>query len=109
MWWDGFIDSPVVGDIAHQESKQNTALWSEKLPTAEKVLKVWHKGMNRLLLSRISTRGGITIAKHKGIKPTHPSYNNLSSTTLEVSAQVSCCLLMYFLEVDQRCRGRVVP
>ena len=41
--------------------------------------------MNRLLLSRISPRGGIMIAKHKGIKPTHPSYvqqselNNLRS------------------------------
>lgn len=66
MWWDGLIDSPVVGDIAHQKSKPNTALRSEGVEGLAQV--------NRLVLSRISPRGGIIIAKHKGIKPTHPSY-----------------------------------
>ena len=64
------------------QTKHRVAVW--KVPNCREGVEGLAQ-VNRLLLSRISPRGGIMIAKHKGIKPTHPSYvqqsdlNNLRS------------------------------
>lgn len=99
MWWDGLLDSPVVGDIAHQESQQNTAtVW--KVANCREGVEGLAQ-VNRLLLSRISPRGGIIIAKQKGIKPTHPSYvqqselNNLRSISAGWVAVCWCFSLKF--------------